>query len=191
MWIGERCFTGVVFEMDECLLTTRLFKVIRKTMVSPNGVSITREVVVHPGAVVIVPVLDDGQLVLIRNIRHAVDEELWELPAGTREAGEKPMETAARELEEETGYRAGLLTPLIEFYTSPGLLTERMHAYVATELKFVGQKLEEGEQITVKPVKSENVERMLMVGDIQDGKTLAALGLYFLKRSQGNQARNA
>lgn len=177
--------------MDECLLTTRLFQVTRKTIAQPNGSTITREIVVHPGAVVIVPVLDDGRIVLIRNFRYTVDQELWELPAGTREAGEKTMETAARELEEETGYRADKLTPLAEFYTSPGILTEKMYAFIATGLENVGQKLEPGERITVEPIECKNVERMLMVGDIQDGKTLAALGLYFLKLGQNNQARNA
>ena len=142
---------------------------------------ILREVVVHPGAVVILPILDDGRIVMIRNHRISVDQELLELPAGTRETGESPIETAARELEEETGYRAGRLVPLIEFYTSPGLSTEWMHGFVATDLTPVGQRLEPGERIIVEAAPISEVRRRFVSGEFVDGKTIAVLGTYFAR----------
>ena len=126
----------------ELLLTTRLFEVERRVFPRVGQTSVRRDVVVHPGAVVILPVLEDGRLVLIRNYRYPVEKELLELAAGTREPDETPLETARRELEEETGYRAGVIEPLTEFYTSPGILTERMYAFLATDLTEVGQNLQ-------------------------------------------------
>ena len=111
----------------ETILKSRVFDVQRRTYDLGGGKTLLREFVVHPGAVVIVPRLDDGRFVMIRNMRRPVEEELLELAAGTREPSEKPIETAARELEEETGYQAGRIEPFIEFYTSPGFCTERMH----------------------------------------------------------------
>ncbi|HMB95086.1 MAG TPA: NUDIX hydrolase, partial [Tepidisphaeraceae bacterium] len=90
---------------------------------------ITREVVVHPGAVVILPLLKDDQIVLIRNRRYAVGQILIELPAGTLEKGEPPMNCAGRELLEETGYLAGRIQPIGNFFTSPGILSEKMYAF--------------------------------------------------------------
>ncbi len=140
-----------------------------------------RDVVVHPGAAVILPILDDGRIVMIRNFRYTVGQELWELPAGTLEPGEAPIETARRELEEEAGYRAETLTPLTEFYTSPGICTERMHAFVATELKWVGQRLQGSEQIIVEVVEAAAARAMLLEGELVDGKTIAVLGTYFVQ----------
>src|SRR3990172_8332587 len=97
--------------MQELLLSTSRFNVERRVFVGGDGRSITREVVVHPGAVVILPILDARRVVMIRNFRYTVEEELWELPAGTTEPNEASIETARRELEEETGYRAETLTP--------------------------------------------------------------------------------
>lgn len=166
------------------LLSTRLFSVERRVFEEPGGRTVVREVVVHPGAVVIVPILPDGRIVMIRNFRYTVQEELLELPAGTIDPGEKPIDTARRELEEETGYRPGVLEPLAEFYTSPGVMTERMRAFVARDLVHVGQRLQESEKISVTPVTITEASRMLREARIQDGKTLAALGVY-LARQQG------
>ncbi len=134
-----------------------------------------RELIVHPGAVVILPLLGDGQVALIRNRRWAVGEELWELPAGTLEPPEPPDQCAARELVEETGYQAGKLTHLTDFYSCPGFCTELLHAFLATDLTHVGPQLEETEQIIVEPTRWSRVLDMIRTGLIRDGKTIATL----------------
>lgn len=116
---------------------------------------------------------------LIRNHRFAVGGEkgsvLWEIPAGTREKAEPVQETAARELVEETGYEAGALRPLTSFYTTPGMTDERMDALVATDLREVGQRLEEDERIKVHVLPVLEVLAMLDSGEITDGKTILTL----------------
>lgn len=139
-----------------------------------------REVVVHPGAVIILPVLDDGRIVLIRNYRHTVLEELWELPAGTLELGEEPVACAARELTEETGYTAAQLVPLGWFYTSPGILTEKMYAFLATALTVGQQQLEAHELIRVQPLSVPEIRRLIRENLIVDAKTIATLLKYLL-----------
>lgn len=166
--------------MRELLLTTRVFAVERREFPREGEVTVTREVVVHPGAVVILPILPDGRIVMIRNYRYTVGAELWELPAGTREPNEEPIETARRELEEEAGYRAGRMTPLMEFFTSPGICTERMFAFVAKDMTHVGQRLQGGERIEVELQSLQSVRQRLMEGFFQDGKTIAVLGRYLL-----------
>ncbi|MGD2109860.1 MAG: NUDIX hydrolase [Phycisphaerae bacterium] len=167
--------------MQETLLTTRLFAVEHRVYTTPEGQSVARDVVVHPGAVVVVPVLGDDRLVMIRNYRYTVEQEVWELPAGTREPGETPMETARRELEEETGYRASKLAPLMAFYTSPGFCTEWMHAFVAKDLAPVGQNLQGHERIVTETVAVSEARRRLLAGEFIDGKTIAVLGRYLLE----------
>jgi len=168
---------------SQTLLKTKLFSVEHRVYGrSADGDKvIERDVVVHPGAVVILPILDDGRIVLIRNFRYTVERELYELPAGTRSKDETPIATARRELEEETGYRAAEMKPLIEFYTSPGILTERMYAFLARGLTQVGQRLDPGEQISVEPVPPGEVRRCLCAGEFLDGKSIAALATYFLQ----------
>ena len=160
---NQRIFTGVKFAVDLVQAPTR------------DGGSVQRELVVHPGAVVILGVLDDGRIVLIRNRRFAVAQTLLELPAGTLEPGEDPAVCAGRELIEETGYEASHIEPLCRFFTSPGICTEQMHAFVATGLRHVGQALEETEQITVVPTPPEEVLAMIQRNEIRDGKTIAAV----------------
>jgi ADP-ribose pyrophosphatase len=148
-----------------------------------DGRSVQRELVVHPGAVVILAVTDGEEVVMIRNVRFAVGQELWELPAGTLEPGEPPVECAVRELREETGYLAERLTPLARFYSSPGFCTELLHVFEARGLTHVGQDLEADERIRVEVLPLSRVRQMMLAGEIVDGKTLAALGLYLLKRN--------
>jgi ADP-ribose pyrophosphatase len=161
----------------------RLFSVDILRVRTETGINLRREVVRHPAAVTVVPLLAVGgggpaQVVLIRNFRAAANEHLWELPAGKLEPGEAPASAAARELEEETGYRAGRLRPLGRFFTTPGFSDELMHVFVAEELVAVGQRLEPGEMIEVAPRSTDAVERMIADGVIMDGKSLAALLLY-------------
>jgi ADP-ribose pyrophosphatase len=129
--------------------------------------------------VVILPLLPDGRVLLIRNQRFAVNATLHELPAGTREPGEDDAAGALRELEEETGFRAGHLTPLVRFYASPGFCDEEMICFVATELTPTAQRLDATEHIEIEPVEVDLFREMLRDGRIVDGKTLAC-GLYWL-----------
>jgi ADP-ribose pyrophosphatase len=168
--------------MHKQLLSTALFTVEQREFGQRSGRLIRREIIVHPGAVVILPVLNDGRFVLIRNFRYAVEQELLELPAGTLEQGEKPVDAAQRELEEETGYRAGKIESLTEFYMSPGILNERMHAFVARELDPVGQRLQDGERIAVQVVDPDEARRMLREGCLRDAKTIATLATYFARQ---------
>ncbi len=141
----------------------------------------TKEAVIHPGAALILPIVDDDNIIMIKNYRFVVDETLWELPAGILEPDEPPIETAKRELIEETGYRAKSIEPLTTFYTTPGICDEIMHAYVAKDLEFVGQNLDEFEEIEVVIVSWTKVKGMINHGEIMDGKSLLAL-LYYLSK---------
>ncbi|HET6246867.1 MAG TPA: NUDIX hydrolase [Tepidisphaeraceae bacterium] len=138
----------------------------------------SREVVAHNGAVLVMGFLDDGRVLLIRNRRYAVGQTLIELPAGTLEKGEEPIKCAARELLEETGYQASRVEPLLTFFTSPGILSERMHVFAAYDLENKGMALEEGEDIEVMPTKWNDAMSMALDGRIQDGKTIAAVLWY-------------
>lgn len=161
------------------LLEGRKFRVEAVEVPDREGKTRTREVVRHLGAVVILPLLSDGRIVLIRNQRFAVNATLYEIPAGTREPGEADEDGARRELEEETGYRAGKLEPLVRFFASPGFCDEEMIGFVATELEVTAQRLDATEHIDVMPVDVATFREMLRDGRIVDGKTLAC-GLYWL-----------
>jgi len=137
-----------------------------------------REVVVHPGAVVILGLLDDEQVLLIRNRRYAVGQVLLELPAGTLEKKEDPMNCAGRELLEETGYLARRLKPIGSYFTSPGILSEKMDAVAAYDLVKKESALEEGEEIEVEPTPLDDAMAMIGDGRIQDAKTIATLLMY-------------
>jgi ADP-ribose pyrophosphatase len=138
----------------------------------------TREIVVHRGAVAILPMLDDNTVLLIRQWRYSVHQTLLELPAGTLEKNEDPMNCAGRELLEETGYLAGKMVALGHFFTSPGILTEKMYAFAALDLEENKQALEEGEQIELAPTPWEEAIEMIRDGRIVDGKTIATLLFY-------------
>ncbi len=149
----------------------------------PTGRETTREIVRHPGSVVIVPVLGEGHLLLIRQFRYAVGEVLWEFPAGTLDRAAESAEACAhRELEEETGYRAGRLIRLGEFFTAPGFADERMYVFQAEDLQPAAQRLDSDELIEVFPMPWDLVQEKVRQGEIRDGKTLAALYLYTLAR---------
>jgi ADP-ribose pyrophosphatase len=161
----------------DTLLTCQRFKVIEKQIPTSDGGKRPYEIVAHPGAVVILPLLRNGrQVVMIRNYRHTIDQELWELPAGTLDhPDESPTAAAQRELEEETGYQPGRLTPLGTFYPSPGVMTELIHAFVAADLIKTRQRLEATERITVELLDFPETIRMIRDGRILDGKTIITL----------------
>src|SRR5262245_52925302 len=162
-------------EPSELLLTTSKFRVVRETITTSRGKQKTREIIRHPGACVIVPLLDDGRVCLIRNWRIAVGKTLIELPAGTLEPPEPPHITAERELIEETGYRAAKIEFLHAFYLSPGILDEKMHLYLATGLTAGQTAREEGEEIENLLVPWDQAVRMVFDGQIQDAKTIVGL----------------
>ena len=169
-------------EGRELIFDGRVAKGYKVRLRMPDGNVVQRDFFHYDGAAVVLPVLDDGSIVLIRNYRFAVDEHLCELPAGMLEAGEAPALCAARELTEETGYTAGRLEKLGVFYTGPGTTDEAMHAFLATDLTDGRQALEVYEEITVETYSDREVRRMVLDGVIHDGKTIAALGLYWLGR---------
>jgi ADP-ribose pyrophosphatase len=143
-----------------------------------SGNRIKREIVVHPGAVVILPFLDASTILMIRNRRYAVGQILIELPAGTMDKGEDPINCAGRELLEETGHLAGRLVPLRTFFTSPGIMSEKMYSYAAYDLEPQQRAPEEGEEIELVSASLDQAIQMIHDGQIQDGKTIATLLLY-------------
>ena len=128
-----------------------------------------------PAVAYILPLLDDGRVVLLRQYRPVVRAELWELPAGTIEAGESPETCARRELVEEAGYEAGRLEPLGEALADPGLTDERIFLFLARDLRPVAPGLDADEHIEVAPVALTEAYRMLDAGEILDAGTLIAL----------------
>jgi ADP-ribose pyrophosphatase len=163
---------------DEGLVIGRRVKVEARRVPRSDGGEELREMVVHPGSVVVLPLLDDGRIVMIRNRRFAVERTLLELCAGTREGDEDPALCAARELEEETGYRARSLTPLLSFFPSPGVSNERMHTFVARGLTKTQQQLDPSEQIEVEPLTLVDVLGRIERNEIEDAKTIASV-LFF------------
>lgn len=143
-----------------------------------EGKRAQREVVVHRGAVVILPFLDADTILLIRNRRYALGQILTELPAGTLEQGEVPMNCAGRELVEETGYLATRLKPMVNFYPSPGILTEKMYGFVAYDLEKATTAPDAAEEIEVLPTPYDAALDMIRTGQIADGKTIACLLFY-------------
>ena len=164
----------------ETLFEGPIFRVERFEIELPDGKVATRDAVRHPGAVVILPLLGDGRVLLIRNYREVVRRWLYELPAGKLEPGESPDEAAPRELEEETGHRAGSLTKMTEFLATPGMCDERMHVYLAQDLEPTAQRLDEGEHIEVVPTPIGEALEMVRDGRVEDAKTVA--GLLFFDR---------
>jgi len=164
---------------DELILRGPRMDFVMRPMRTTSGQVQLREVVVHPGAVLILPVLGDGRVVMIRNQRHTVHEELWELPAGTLHTGEDPANCAGRELTEETGYTAGRIEATGWFYTSPGILTEKMYCFAAYDLVEGEQSLEDNEQIKVERLTRGAILALIQENKIVDAKSIAALLKYF------------
>jgi ADP-ribose pyrophosphatase len=160
-----------------------VFNLVIDEVEYPSGNRGVREVAEHAGGAVVVPLLDDGSVLLVNQFRYPVKKKLFELPAGKLAPGEDPQACAARELEEETGYTAGTLTKLTAIYTSPGFCSEQLHLYVATHLQKspTGQRLEEGEMdLTVKAIPIDEVIEMIERQDIVDGKTIC--GIFMVER---------
>jgi ADP-ribose pyrophosphatase len=153
----------------------RKIQVAVERSTAANGQPIERDVVLHPGAVAILPLVDAEHVVLLRNHRFILNEALWEIPAGTLEAGEPVEAAAARELAEETGYQARHWRKLLEFYPSPGVLSERTHLFVASELTAGTMRPEADEQLEPHIVAWPQALAWTRDGTIRDAKTLVAL----------------
>ena len=160
------------------LLSTARFDVVEVPAIvgTPHGK--TRQIVRHPGAVTIIPLVDEDHVCLIKNYRVSVDKVLIELPAGTREPNEEAIITAERELIEETGYRCKNLELLHRFLLSPGILDEQMHLYLATSLTAGAPAREEGEEIDNLVVTWKQAIDWVFSGKIKDAKTITGLLMF-------------
>jgi ADP-ribose pyrophosphatase len=152
-----------------------VFQVERDRLREENGCEIVREVVRHPGGAGCLPLFDDGQIALVKQYRHPARRELLEIPAGKIEPDETPILCATRELEQETGFRAGRIEKLAEFYSTPGFCEERLYVYLATDLQQIEQNLDHDEFVEVVYLPMAEAVMMAERGEIEDSKTIIAL----------------
>jgi len=163
--------------------TGKIIKVYLDTAAAPDGSVIRRDIVVHPGAVAILPMVDDDHVCLLRQRRENVGGILLEIPAGTLEPGEAPEVAAVRELAEETGYKAGEWRKLGQFYPSPGVLSELTRLFVARNLTPGQSQPEKDEDLVTEVVEWSQAMKWALDGTIQDAKTL--VGLLMWERLRG------
>jgi ADP-ribose pyrophosphatase len=159
----ERIFRGVIFDLE------------RDRLREADGVNVIREVVRHPGGAGGLPLFADGRVALVRQYRHPAGKDLLEIPAGRLERGEDPAACAAREIEEEIGFRAGRLDKLAAFYSTPGFCDEVLHVYLATELTPSAQRLDSDERLEIVTLPLADALALAACGGIEDSKTMVAL----------------
>ena len=160
----EEIFDGVIVHL------------VRDTVELPNGAKATREVALHGGAVCVVPVTNEGEIIMERQFRYPFDEVIWEIPAGKLDKGETDhLEAAKRELREETGYTAEKYTFIGDLYPSPAILSEKIRMYIATGLKKGEQELDEDEFLDVIKLPFDKVVQMILNNEITDAKTVVAV----------------
>lgn len=157
-----------------------IISVVKDTITLPNGKTAERELVLHNGAAAVVPVDEEGNIFFVRQYRHSTGKELLEIPAGTLEAGEDPLECAKRELEEETGYKASEFYHIFSIYTAVGFCTEKIHIYLAKGLHEGEQNLDEDEFVNVEKHSLNEALEMIFDGRIEDAKTIS--GIFGAKR---------
>lgn len=160
---------------SEPIYRGRLVSLRVDTVELPSGRQTKREIVEHGGCTAIVAIDADGQVLLVRQFRKAVEEALLEIPAGNVESEEEPLDCACRELEEETGFSAEKWRKLGFFYTSPGFCTEGMHVYLATGLRQAKREADEDEIIEVVRVPLSDVAGLIASGEMRDAKSIAGL----------------
>ena len=154
------------------------------TVQLPNGVTIDLETIRHPGAAAVVPIKDDGTVVLIRQFRHAAGGFIYEIPAGKLSPGEDPLHCAARELEEEVGYRASSFELLSSIFTAPGFADEVIHVYKATGLTKGRQQLDRDEVLEIVEMPLEQAIKRIQDGTIRDGKTIVGLQAVYIRERE-------
>ncbi|WP_339365133.1 NUDIX hydrolase [Vallitalea maricola] len=147
----------------------------------PNDKEVNWELITHPGAAAVIPVDNDGNIIMVRQYRNAADDYVLEIPAGGVEEGEDPSICAKRELEEETGYKSDNIEYLLKFYSSIGITDEMISIYVATDLQESQQNLDDDEYVTIEKYKLEKLIDMIYSGQITDGKTISGLLAYKCK----------
>lgn len=158
----------------ETIYEGKIFDILL-SKIREGDVEYAREIVSHNGSAVIVPVFADKTVALVKQYRHAAGKYLWEIPAGSLEKGENPEAGARRELEEEVGVTAKTFEKLIEFYLSPGFLSEKMFVYLAKDLTETGQKPEADEFIEIKRVSFEQTYELIKNNEIEDAKSIIGL----------------
>lgn len=167
--------------MTKNIYKGRIVNLNLETVTLPNGATVELEVIHHPGAAAVVPMKDDRTVILIRQYRHAVGGYIYEIPAGKLHPGEDPLVCAQRELEEEIGYKAGVLDPVISAFTTPGFTDEVIHIYRATQLQPGKQNLGHDEVLAVAEFPLEKTIAMIREGVIQDAKTIVGLQCVYIQ----------
>ncbi len=160
---------------SETILQGRAFKIRRDLLKTPDGRETKLEIVEHGGSVILIPIDNDGDILFVRQYRHAAGEDLLELPAGTRDNNEPYEDCAAREIREETGMEAGTLQKVGEFYLAPGYSTELMKVFIATDLKHNPLEADADEFLSVEKMPVKEAFEMARRGEMPDAKSLAAL----------------
>ena len=168
---GDRSYRGYFIE------------VVSQQVELPNGHTVGLDIIRHPGASAVVPFLSASEVLLIRQYRYATGGTIYEVPAGKLEAGEAPEVCAARELEEETGWRAGRLEPLGAIWTTPGFTDERIHLFAAHDLTRTHQQLQKDEIIELVPMPLDDALELVWSGQLSDAKS--ALALVYAARIAG------
>lgn len=167
--------------MTRNIYTGKVITLNIDTVQLPNGVTVDLETIRHPGAAAVVPLKDNGTVVLIRQFRHAVGGFIYEIPAGKLAPGEDPMHCASRELEEEVGYRAASFELLSSIFTAPGFADEVIHVYKATGLTKGRQHLDRDEVLDVIEMPLSEAITKIEDGTIRDGKTIVGLQAVYIK----------
>lgn len=171
---------------SEVLYQGKVFSLQRDTVIEPGGVRVERDIIEHPGSVVVLPIFKDGRILLIRQYRHSVGEFLWELVAGRKEPNESPAAGARRELHEETGYGAKRLRKLMRVVPTPGFVNEWMWIFAAEGLTEGAAQPEEDEKITPRIFSLKEAEKMIERGILRDAKSICGILYYlrFMKRTR-------
>jgi ADP-ribose pyrophosphatase len=167
---SNRIYSGKVLKLD------------LDTVALPNGRTTELEILRHPGASAVVPLKEDGSVVLIRQLRHAAGGFIYEIPAGKLDPQEDPKDCAARELEEEVGYRAGSLELLTSIWTAPGFTDEVIHIYLGTYLEVGKQNLDQDEILEIVEWPLEEAMAKILDGTIRDAKTIIGLQMVYGKK---------
>lgn len=168
---------------SEKVYSGKILSVKLSTVELPDQKYSKRETVLHDNAAAIVAIHDD-KILLVKQYRISVDKVIYEVPAGMIEHDENPKDAALRELEEETGYRANSIEYLTEFYSTPGFCTEKLSIFYAKALKFVGQNLDEGENLDVVEIPVDEALSLIESGEIMDAKTISSI-LFYDKFNRG------